>query len=110
MPRGIPNVKIEEAPEAVAVKMVPMKLDRHYRPYGAFEIVGYHKPEVKKKNSAGIEFVAEPSEFISGEKAPPPFPGVGFDSKVWAGTVIRLPEDEAKVIRKAGIGSLEFED
>lgn len=109
MPNGtltLPGQKPAEAP----VKMVAMKLERNYRPAGAYEIVGYLKPEVKKKTAAGDWKVVEPEQFIAGEPAPPMFPGVGFENKIWANTTIKVPEDEARVMRKAGIASVELAD
>lgn len=108
MPNGtlsLPGQKPIEAP----VKMVAMKLERHYRPAGPYEIVGYLKPEVKRKTATGDWKVVEAEEFIAGEPAPAPFPGVGYDSKVWARTTIKVPEDEARTMRKLGIGSVELD-
>lgn len=106
MPRGIPNVQSDTA-EPVA--MIAMKLERHYQPGGDYQVVGYHKPEVKRKDAAGREIVVSPEEFIEGEMAPPPYPGVGFDGKVWASTVIRLPEEEARRVQKQKIGIRDFD-
>lgn len=106
MPRGIPNERPEPAETGA---MIAMKLERNYQPSGAFELVGYHKPEVKRKDAAGREIVVSPEEFIEGEMAPPPYPGVGFDGKVWASTVIRLPEEEARRVQKQKIGIRDFD-
>lgn len=113
MPRGVydrsPTADaVEDAPEPV--KMIAMKLERHYRPAKEFEVVGYHKPEVKRKFPDGTMKVVEPAEFIKGEAAPAPFPGVISTGKIWAGTVIKLPEAEAKNIRNLGIASRDFDD
>lgn len=54
-------------PEA---KMFPVKLVRNYRPGGAFEIVG--------------------------DAMGPATPGALVSNKLWAGTVVKLPVDEAK--------------
>jgi hypothetical protein len=114
MPRGIPNKKPEPVeipqPEPVAVKMETILLKRHYCPVGKVEIVGHHTKEIQRKNAAGEMYVAMPSVFVAGQKAPPPFPGVGFDSKIWADTVIRLEDAEARDIVKKGIGERAFED
>lgn len=75
--------------------MVEMVLLKNYQPGGEYEIVGYHRKERLVKNAAGEMIVAEPSAFIEGEMHPSPFPGVGYDGKVWAGTKIRLPREEA---------------
>ena len=92
-------------------KMIPMKLERNYRPGSEnFTIVGHTKPEVRRKTAAGVEVVVEAEEFVKGEAMPAKYPGVGFANKFWAGTVLKLPEDEAKAIRKNGIGSVEIAD
>lgn len=122
MPRGIPNKKLIEpavselSSPVIETEIKPeewlatVKLLRHYRPVSRFEIIGHHTKAVMRKNAAGELYEAEPSVFVSGQKAPPPFPGVGFDSKIWAGTLIRLPMDEAKQICRSGIAEREFED
>ena len=122
MPRGIPNPKTEDVNIAVVAaavqqvekqaekpRLVSMKLDRHYVPKGEFEIVGYHKPEVKKKTSTGDWKVVEPAEFVEGEACPPPNPGVGYPNKIWATTVIRVPEDEARNMQRLGIAIRDFD-
>lgn len=115
MPRGVyerqPTAAAEVAtPAPEPVKMVAMKLERHYRPIDKYEVVGYLKKEVTKKFPDGQIKVIEPAEFIPDEKAPPPFPGVINEHKVWAGTTIRVPEDEARNMRKLGIAERDFED
>ncbi|TGR84619.1 hypothetical protein EN866_32960 [Mesorhizobium sp. M2D.F.Ca.ET.223.01.1.1] len=92
------------------VKMVAMKLDRHYRPAGDYEVVGYLKKEVVKKFPDGQTKVIEPEEFIAGQMAPPPFPGVINENKVWASTTIRVPEAEAKIMRLNKIAERAFDD
>lgn len=91
-------------------KFIPMKLERNYRPVSDYTIVGHTKPEVRRKTAAGVEVVVEAEEFVPGQAMPGKYPGVGFANKFWAGTVLKLPEDEAKAIRKAGIGSVEIAD
>lgn len=117
MPKGVydrqPNAAVfqnepQTAPETI--KMIAMKLDRHYRPMGQYEVVGYLKKEVVKKMPSGEMKVVEPEEFIAGEMAPPPFPGVINDHKVWAQTTIRVPEAEAKTMRQNRIAERAFED
>ena len=120
MPRGIPNPKPEEVNIAVVaavakeieqepVKLVAMKLERHYVPKGQFEIVGYTKPEVKKKTVTGDWKVVEPEMFMEGEPCPPPFHGVGYPNKIWATTVIRVPEAEAREMMRLGIAARDFD-
>jgi hypothetical protein len=114
MPRGVydrqPTATDEAAiPATEPVKMIAMKLERHYRPLGDYEVVGYLKPEVKRKLPSGEFKVVEPEEFIEGEQAPAPFPGVVSTGKVWASTTIRLPEAEAKNIMRLGIAARDFD-
>lgn len=123
--------------EAPPVKLVPVKLLRNYRPlacedetivggrnpktglpietvrakaFPADRVVGYNKPAVMRKNAAGQMVEIEPAAFIKDTVAPPKTPGTGFRDKILAGTVIRLPVDEAKAVRKAGIGEYELDD
>ena len=110
MPRGVYERQTAEVVVTEPVKMVAMKLERHYHPRGDYEIVGYMKPEVKKKQPKGEFKVIEPEEFISGEQAPAPFPGVVSTGKVWASTTIKVPEDEAKAMKRLGIAERDFED
>lgn len=114
MPRGVYErqpAELDDGPGSgtETVKMVPMKLERHYRPLGDYEVVGYMKPEVTRKMPNGELKVVEKEEFVPGEQAPAPFPGVVSTGKVWARTTIKLPEAEAKHIRKLGIASVEFD-
>lgn len=87
-----PMAKVPEAPR----KMFPVVLSKNYCPAGAYEIVGYLKKAVLRKDSFGVERIVEPEEFISGEMKPHEMPGVGFQGKIWAGTKVRLTLDEAK--------------
>lgn len=106
MPKGVyerkPKEDIMSEPvkaepvKAEPEKMFPVKLNKNYAPRGKYEIVGYLKPEVKRKTAAGTWLIVEKEEFVEGEGKPAPYPGVGFDGKIWAGTHIRLPLDEAK--------------
>lgn len=118
MPKGVYERQsaavAEVIPDEVGVapvKMIAMKLERHYRPASPnFEIVGYLKPAVTKKTPSGEMKVIEAEEFIPGEQAPAPFPGVVSTGKIWASTTIKLPEAEAKNIAKLGIGKRDFDD
>jgi hypothetical protein len=97
--------------EAVpAVKLVAMELLRNYRPAGTFEIVGYVRPAVIRKDAAGREYEAEAAQFISGEMAPPPQAGVGTSGKIWAGTIIRVPHDEGRTMRANQIAERSVDD
>ena len=99
-PKDEPVMAIETAappqPSPEPVQLFPVRLLKNYRPAGAFEVVGYHRPEIVQKDTAGKMVVAQEAAFIEGEMAPPPFAGVGFNTKVWAETVLKLPKDEAK--------------
>lgn len=115
MPRGVydrtpkedkmPN----EAPQsAVSEKLFPILLTKNYAPTCNYEIVGYLKEAVKRKNAAGTWKIVEPEEFVKGEMKPHSSPGVGFPNKIWAGTTIKLPIDEAK--RLIGLKAAERAD
>lgn len=95
-PKDNPMTDETAAPVQPSEKLFPVKLLKNYRPAGEFEIVGYHQPEITQKDSAGKVVVTQKAEFIEGQGAPPPFPGVGFDTKIWAETVVKLPMEEAK--------------
>ena len=86
-----------------ATKMVKMELKRNYVPLKPYTIIGYERPARFVKNAAGEMKEAEPAAFIEGETFPPLFPGVGYDGKIWAKTIIEVPEAEAKVMRSKGI-------
>lgn len=100
------------AVEALPQKMIPVLLERHYRPLTEqFEIVGHWKPAVQVKNAAGKLVEIEPRTFVKGEKMPPPLAGVGAVSpKLWAGCVVKLPVEEAKRAKREGIGTIEIDD
>ncbi len=85
-----PTVKSDPAPQ----KLFPVLLTKNYAPVGDYEIVGYLKPEIKTKNSAGQWLVVEREEFVRGVMKPHTSPGVGFAGKIWAGTQIKLPVEE----------------
>jgi len=111
-----PGIKSKEvqmaeatAPKAPATQMFPVVLNKNYVPMGDYEIVGYLKAAVKRKDAAGTERIVEREEFIEGEMKPHTSPGVGFgefvdgngrktNAKIWAGTTIKLPIEEAKSV------------
>lgn len=94
----------QDAPNTAAPsKTVAMELKRHYVPMGDYSIVGHTRPAKVVKDAAGHEVEVAPEKFIDGEMYPPIYGGVGFKNKVWAGTVIEVPEAEAKTMRKNGI-------
>jgi hypothetical protein len=95
-PKEIPDMASEPTPQKAP--MFPVLLSKNYVPKGEYEIVGYLKAEVKRKNNAGQWVVVEKEKFIEGEMKPHASPGVGYDGKIWAGTTLRLPVDEAKSI------------
>ena len=103
MPKGVyerkPKDETQMTTETAAPqpsKLFPVRLLKNYRPAGEYELVGYHRPEVVQKDSAGKAVIVQTAAFMEGEMAPPPYPGVGFDNKIWADTVLNLPVDEAK--------------
>lgn len=98
MPKGVYDRKAKEEIMTTPTeqKLFPVLLNKNYVPRGQFEIIGYLKPAVERKNAAGQMVVVEPAEFKEGEMHPAPHPGVGYPNKIWAGTHIRLPLDEAK--------------
>ncbi len=117
MPKGVYERKPKDdsmptdEPQATASqKLFPVTLIKNYVPMGTYEIVGYTKEAVKRKNAAGDWKIIEPEEFIKGEMKPHQSPGVGFgpsfdkdgnitiNAKIWAGTQIRVPVDEAKYV------------
>lgn len=88
-----------ETQEAKQVeKLFPVVLTKHYAPLDTtpYEIVGHLRPKVERKNPAGQMVVVEPEKFIEGEMMPAPLPGTGYPNKIWAGTHIKLPVDEAR--------------
>jgi hypothetical protein len=118
MPKGVYERKPKEdqmasneAPQ-VAVsseKMFPVLLTKNYVPKDKYEIVGYLKEAVKAKDAAGNMKIIEPEEFIEGVMKPHTSPGVGFgemimkdgqkvNAKIWAGTHIKIPLEEAKYV------------
>lgn len=114
MPKGvyernkeIPAMASEQTVEKQPTKLFPVVLTKNYVPAGEYEIVGYLKEAVKAKDAGGTLRVIEPEAFIEGEMKPHQSPGVGFgemvmtdgskvNAKIWAGTTIRLPVEEAK--------------
>lgn len=87
----------KDKPEATeGEKLFPVLLLKNHCPAGNYEIVGYQKDEVKVRASTGGWTVVEPARFVEGEMKPHTSPGVGFPGKIWAGTHIKLPIDEAK--------------
>lgn len=113
-PKDEPIMATETAaapqPSPEPVKLFPVMLTKHYAPKGKYEIVGYLKEQVTAKDAAGNVKIIEPEEFVTGEMKPPPSPGVGFPGKIWAGTKIRLPKDEAKFCVSHKIAELQADD
>lgn len=111
MPKGVydRNPKEPTMAEAEAVKLFPVLLTKNYVPIGTYEIVGYLKEAVKQKDAGGNWRIIEKEEFIKGEMKPHQSHGVGFgpmemkdgtmvNAKIWAGTTIRVPVDEARTV------------
>jgi hypothetical protein len=93
-----------------APKMRAMELKRHYRPMGEFELVGYNQPEIKRKRPDGHEEVIQKAAFLPNEMAPSPMSGVEVKGKIWASTIIKVPVDEARVMKANGIADAAIED
>lgn len=108
-PKEIPVMASTEtaAPAQPSTKLFPVVLLKNYVPISEYEIVGYLKDAVKRKDAAGTERIVEREVFVEGQMKPHQSPGVGFgeninddgrktNAKIWAGTTIKLPVDEAK--------------
>jgi hypothetical protein len=102
--------KVGGAAPALSPKMVAMVLLRNYRPAGVFEVVGHMQPAIIRKDAAGREFEAQKAQFIAGEGMPSPQAGVGTSGKIWAGTIVRVPQDEARIMRTNGIAERSVDD
>ncbi len=101
MPKGVYDRNKDTSMETAVSrpsKMFPVLLTKNYAPRGDYEIVGYLRPEVRRKDSAGNWRVESKEEFVRGEMKPHESPGVGYAKKIWAGTHIKLPVEEAKAI------------
>ena len=113
MPKGVYERKPKEpdvSPPETKTKLFPVVLTKNHVPKGEYEIVGYLKEAIKRKDAAGNWRVIEPEEFIEGEMKPHQSPGVGFgeyvdkatgkkfNAKIWAGTTIKVPVEEAKFL------------
>ncbi|MGD9725264.1 MAG: hypothetical protein AB7V39_02490 [Nitrospiraceae bacterium] len=88
--------EIMSGDKAAPEPLFPVVLNKNHAPRGRYEIIGYLRPKVERKDSAGKMIMVEPEKFIEGEMHPAPYPGTGFPDKVWAGTHIKLPIEEAK--------------
>lgn len=113
MPKGVYERKTKEpdmSPPDTKTKLFPVILNKNHVPQGEYEIVGYLKEAIKRKDAAGNWKIIEPEEFIEGVMKPHESPGVGFgeyidkatgkktNAKIWAGTQIKVPVDEAKYL------------
>jgi len=104
--------------EAAKPKLVPVRLLRNYRPMtDVFEVVGYHKEAIIRKRPDGKMVTVEEGGFFKEHDeagviipAPSAMVGTGFGDRLNAGTVVRLPRDEAKRARDLKIGELELDD
>jgi hypothetical protein len=106
-PKEIPDMASETTTQAEKTKLFPILLTKNYVPMDRYEILGYLKEAVKVKDAAGQWKIIEPETFIEGKMKPHQSPGVGFgemtmkdgskvNAKIWAGTHIKVPLDEAK--------------
>jgi len=112
MPKGVYDRKPQEIPTMASepTKLFPVVLTKNHVPKSEYEIVGYLKEAIKRKDAAGNWKIVEPEEFIKGVMKPHDSPGVGFgatydkngalmlNAKIWAGTHIKVPVDEAKYL------------
>lgn len=101
MPKGVYERKPKEIPDMASettTKLFPVLLTKNYMPKAEYEIVGYLKEAVERKNALGKMEIIEPEQFIEGEMKPHQTPGVGYPGKIWAGTTLRLPIEEAKFV------------
>lgn len=111
MHKGVlPKEPDKMSPPETKTKLFPVVLIKNHVPKSEYEVVGYIKEAVKRKDAAGNWKVIEPEEFIKGEMKPHQSPGVGFgptldkdgkvllNAKIWAGTQIKVPVDEAKFL------------
>lgn len=118
-----PNEAFELYKDVPPPTMVSVLLSRNYRPGEdidpadktkrlppVFEVVGYWKDEIKRKDPAGREIIVQKREFVPGEAKPPVQAGTGSDTKLLAGTVVKLRKPEAKYVRDNGIGTIELDD
>lgn len=116
MPKGVYDRNKQEIPDMASetieapkteVKLFPVVLLKNYVPKNTYEIVGYLKKAIEVKNAIGKIEIIEPEKFIPGEMRPHDSPGVGFgemvmkdgttvNAKIWAGTTVKLPVDEAR--------------
>lgn len=96
-------------PKPNGERLIKMTLDRHYVPAGYYEVVGYNKEEIVKKRADGTSIVVEQAAFIPDVVKPHYIGGVGFQNKIWSGTVLRVQETEAKQMRKNGIASVDLD-
>lgn len=104
-----PNKKKEkhakDDDEKPSGRLFPVLLLKNYAPRTKnFEILGHTKPARMTKGAAGEWLEVEPKRWIADEQNPPPVPGVEVPGKIWAGTIIRLPVDEAKGVIEKKIG------
>lgn len=71
------EAKRETVPETTVV----VRLTKHHKPAGWYEVLGHYDAD---------------NRFVRGEPKEPPYPGVNSAHKLWADTVVKLPAEEAK--------------
>jgi hypothetical protein len=76
------NARVDMRPDP-AKKLVTMKLEKNYRPEGEYVVVG-----------------TPPAAVLA---------GTGTEGKLWAGTTVKLTEEEAKKVHAAKIASRDFD-
>jgi len=82
--RKIAEVESQRADEKARAtspeRTVTVRLLKNHRPLGWYEIVGHEDDDGKRLEGP----------------APPPMPGVDFDHKLWAGTIVKLSAEAAQ--------------
>lgn len=89
---------MKEPAQQASNKSLPVHLLRHYAPKGEYELLGHVRPRKEVKGASGGIVVVDEGGWTPGEMHPAPLPGTGFPNKIWAGTHLMLPADEAKAI------------
>lgn len=104
--------------DAPSPRTAKVELTRNYVPRGTYALVGHNRPRIVEKDAAGREHVRQEAAFVPDEMYPPKQAGVGFgpvtdkdgklirNGKIWAGTIIEVPEDEARDMRAKKIGEI----
>lgn len=113
------NTAFELYQDVPPPKMVAMLLERNYVPMSEnYEVIGYNREPKSVKSAAGVMVVVDKGGFIQEadedtgkiKGMPSVLAGTGFANKLNAGTVVKLPVDEAKRVLNLKIGSRTLDD